>query len=326
MEPADRIDKALNTARRRSDPSTPNSLLIGAVEAGGTKFNCALARADGTRLATGRIATTTPGPTFASMRDFFACASAAHGPIAGFGIGAFGPIDLEPASTSYGTITNTPKPGWPGARYQDVLGQFGAPIVIDTDVNAAALGEWLAGGGRGCDAIAYTTVGTGIGTGFLRGGVSQIGISHPESGHIRVPHDWSRDPFAGACSFHGDCLEGLASGAAIGARWDCELPDVPDQEHAISLIARYLADLAATLVLLAMPERLIFGGGVMKTPGLLEALRQQTGERLAGYVRPLDRALQDYIVPPALGDEAGITGALELGRRAALSALAKTPA
>lgn len=316
MNPAHTIDELVISAHRTEDVPPPMAGLIGAVEAGGTKFNCALTRADGTRLATARIATTDPATTFAAMRDFFAGASETHGAIAGFGIGAFGPIDLDRASASYGTITTTPKPGWRGARYQDVLAQFGAPIVIDTDVNAAALGEWLAGAGRGCGAIAYTTVGTGIGTGFLRDGVSQIGISHPESGHIRLPHDWSRDPFAGICAFHGDCLEGLASGAAIRARWGCELPEVPEHKHAVSLIAGYLADLAATLVLLTMPERLIFGGGVMKAPGLLEALREQTRGRLAGYVAPLARSLDEYIVPPTLGDEAGITGAIELGRRA----------
>lgn len=292
-----------------------NPPLIGAVEAGGTKFNCALARADGTKLATARISTTDPATTFGAMRDFFAQASATHGAIASFGIGAFGPIDLDPRSPRYGTVTTTPKLGWPGARYQDVLDGFGAPILIDTDVNAAALGEWLAGAGKGCGSLAYTTVGTGIGTGFVRDGQTVLGLGHPESGHVRLPHDLARDPFQGTCSYHGDCLEGLASGTAIRARWGCELPEVAD-EQAIALIASYLADLAATLVLLTTPERLIFGGGVMKTPGLLEALRLQTRARLAGYVAALDRPLDDFIVPPALGDEAGITGAIALGKRA----------
>lgn len=291
--------------------------LIGAVEAGGTKFVAAVADEEGKVLARAVIPTRTPSECFPDLADFFQQASAEHGAIAAFGVASFGPIDIDPRSASYGTFTTTPKPGWSGARFHDVLGQFGAPIVVDTDVNGAALGEVLAGAGQGCDCVAYTTVGTGIGTGVVRFEKPLMGFSHYEAGHIPMPRDAAADPFAGRCPFHGDCLEGLASGPAIAARWGKSLSELADAE-AIDLVAGYLAVLAANLVLLHMPDRLIFGGGVMKTPGLIPALRRQTEARLAGYISApqLDPGLERYIVAPGLGDDAGITGAIALGRSA----------
>lgn len=292
--------------------------LIGAIEAGGTKFIAALARADGTILAQQRIPTRTPAECFPALAAFFRSASEAHGPIGAFGIASFGPIDIDPASPTYGTFTTTPKPGWAGARFHDVLGAFGVPIVVETDVNGAALAEWTSGAGRGCTTLAYTTIGTGVGTGVVRAGKPLMGFSHYESGHIPVPHDRQRDPFAGRCPFHGDCLEGMAAGPAIIERWGASLSDLGSPADKLDLIAGYIAQLAVSLVLLHMPDRLIFGGGVMKTPGLIEALRPATERRLAGYVRArqLDPGLKDYIVGPALGDAAGITGAIALGRAA----------
>lgn len=290
--------------------------LIGAVEAGGTKFVLALARPDGSVLERARVPTEHPAITLPALRDFFAAAQTRHGAIAGFGIASFGPIDIDPASPAYGTFTTTPKPGWSGARFQDVLAGFAAPVVVDTDVNGAAIGEWLAGAGRGCKTLAYTTIGTGIGTGVVRDGRSLMGISHFESGHIMPPHDRALDPFAGICPFHGGCLEGLASGPAIAARFGTSLDQLGAE--AVELVADYVAHLAATLVLLHMPDRLIFGGGVMKAPGLIEAVRRKTEKALAGYVRHprLDAGLASYIATPGLGDDAGITGAIELGRQA----------
>lgn len=293
--------------------------LIGAVEAGGTKFVLALASPDGTVLERARVDTRSPGETFRDMAAFFESATAKHGAMSGIGIASFGPIDIDPASPAYGTFTTTPKPGWAGARFHDALETFGAPIVVDTDVNGAALGEWLAGAGMGCDTLAYTTVGTGIGTGVLHRGVARGGIGHLEAGHVRVPRDPSRDPFAGRCPFHGDCLEGLACGPAIIDRWGKPLDEAAaDNPDAVPLIASYLADFAVSLVLLHMPDRLIFGGGVMKAPGLLEEVRRQAENRLACYVEHprLDPGLAHYIVAPGLGDDAGMTGAIRLGLRA----------
>ena len=292
--------------------------LIGAIEAGGTKFVAALARRDGTVLAQARIPTETPATCFPALAEFFRRAAAAHGPIGAFGVASFGPIDIDPASPAYGTFTTTPKPGWAGARFHDVLSQFGAPIVIDTDVNGAALGEWLHGAGQGCATLAYTTIGTGVGSGVLHQGSSIMGFSHFESGHIGVARNPALDPYPGFCPFHGDCLEGLAAGPAIEARWGKNLAELASPQDKIELIADYIAQLAVNLVLLHMPDRLVFGGGVMKAPGLIEALRAATERRLAGYIKApqLDPGLERYIVTPGLGDQAGITGAIALGQRA----------
>lgn len=292
--------------------------LIGAIEAGGTKFVLALAREDGTILAEELIATRAPAECFPDVAAFFRSAAATHGTIAAFGVASFGPIGIDASAADYGRFAATPKPGWAGARFGDVLGEFGVPLVIDTDVNGAALGEWALGAGRGCETLAYTTVGTGIGSGVVRAGRSLAGFSHYESGHIPVARDPRRDPFPGNCPFHGDCLEGLASGAAIAARWGPELSTLTEADGRVELIAGYLAQLAASLVLLHMPDRLVFGGGVMKTTGLVEALRAATERRLGGYIRApqLDAGLARYIVTPELGDRAGIAGAILLGRRA----------
>ncbi len=291
--------------------------LIGAIEAGGTKFVAALAREDGTVLAQTRVPTQTPAECFPALAEFFRNAVAAHGKIDTFGVASFGPIGIDPASPAYGTFTTTPKPGWAGARFHDVLDQFAAPIIVDTDVNGAALGEWTLGAGQGCTTLAYTTVGTGIGSGVVRNGQSLRGFSHYESGHIPMPHDLSADPFPGTCPFHGDCLEGLASGPAIEARWGKSLSELGSPADKIELIAGYIAQLAVSLVLMHMPDRLIFGGGVMKAPGLLAALRRATEAKLGGYIKAaqLDPGLERYIVAPALGDDAGIAGAIALGRQ-----------
>jgi len=288
--------------------------LIGAVEAGGTKFVLALADEAGGIRAHARIPTETPDVTMRAMADFFRAAGAEHGPIGAFGIGSFGPIQLDRRADNWGAITTTTKPHWSGASYPQALAEFRVPLSVDTDVNAAALGEWIAGAGQGAASLAYTTVGTGIGGGVLRDGVPVMGIAHLECGHLRPPRV-DGDVFPGVCSYHRDCVEGLASGPAIVARWGASLDQLGDAE--LDTIAHYLADYAAAMVLLHMPERLIFGGGVSKAPGLIPALRRLTEVRLAGFVDhpALDPGLERYLVAPGLGDDAGIRGAIELGRR-----------
>lgn len=292
--------------------------LLGAIEAGGTKFVAAVARTGGPILRRARIPTSRPAETMQAVTSFFRSAAAALGPLAAIGIGSFGPIDLDPASPAFGTIVTTTKPGWAGMRYAEWLDLPGVPLRLDTDVNAAALGEWLAGAGEGCSTLAYTTVGTGIGTGLIRGGTPMAGFSHYEAGHIRVGGSRDEPAFAGICPFHGDCIEGVASGPAIKARFGASLDAMDDPAPAIARVAQDLGNFAATLVFLHAPDRLVFGGGVMKTPGLIEALRRETERRLAGYLRSawLDPGLERYIATPVLGDDAGVTGALELARMA----------
>ena len=286
---------------------------IGAIEAGGTKFVLAIAGPNGTILERERIETGRPAITLAKAAAWLGAAARRHGPLEAIGIGSFGPLELDRASPDWGCFTTTPKPGWSGASWSEALGRFGVPIALDTDVNAAALGEWIAGAGRGAGTLAYTTVGTGIGTGVLSAGKPLKGESHYEAGHIPVRRARG-DDWPGVCPYHGDCLEGLASGPAILERWGHDLGQASVAE--IAQVARYLAQLTASLVLLHRPERMIFGGGVMKGAGLIEALRSETREALGGYIAGWDGDLEPRIVPPALGDDAGIVGAVELGRRA----------
>ncbi|KLE34949.1 ROK family protein [Aurantiacibacter luteus] len=286
--------------------------LIGAIEAGGTKFVAALARRDGTLLERARIDTRAPDQTFAELADWFAAASARHCKIAAFGVASFGPLDLDPASPTHGSFTTTPKPGWSGANWHRALERFGVPVAIDTDVNGAAMGEWMAGAGRGKRTVAYTTVGTGIGTGVVTEGHPLAGASHYEMGHVRPARPAHDDGWPGNCPYHGDCLEGLANGPAILARWGHDLSAASEEQ--VALIADYLAQFAMSLALMHVPDVMVFGGGVLKAPGLLDMLREKTRAQLAGYSAFYDRPLDEVIVAPQLGDDAGITGAVALGR------------
>ena len=287
--------------------------LIGAIEAGGTKFVLALARADGSVIERTRIATRTGAETLAEARDWFAAGAARHGAIGAFGAASFGPIGIDPAHPDHGVYLSSVKPGWHRVSLPEALVSFDAPLAVDTDVNGAALAEALHGAGRGHDVIAYTTVGTGIGSGVVNRGQVMKGISHYETGHIHVPHDRAVDSFAGVCAYHGDCCEGLASGPAIIERWGHDLSQASEAQ--VALIGRYLGHLAVALIAFHRPGRLIFGGGVMQAPGLIESLRVQVRTNLAGYLAEWDADLTDRIVAPELGGDAGIVGAVDLGRR-----------
>ena len=293
--------------------------MLGAIEAGGTKTVIAVARNRHEILNSVVIPTTTPEDTLSIVGDFFDAAILQFAePLSGIGIASFGPVDISPASPCYGTIGKTPKPGWSGASYLSVLKRFNAPVKLDTDVNGAGLAEWLDGAGQNCETLAYITVGTGIGAGVLSNGRSVSGFSHTELGHILIPAH-VEDRFAGCCPFHLNCLEGLASGKAIQNRWGKALSAYSSSDLPVVMEAHYLAHLAMTLILSHAPDRLIFGGGVMKAEGLIEAVREKTQSLLSGYVEHerLDPGLETYIVSPRLGDRAGIIGALALAETAA---------
>lgn len=290
-------------------------MLRGGVEAGGTKFVCVVGTSIDDVRAEARIPTTTPADTLPAVVRFFAEAARAHGPLAALGVGSFGPVDLHPASPTFGCITSTPKPAWAGT---DVVGTIrralGAPVAFDTDVNAAALGEWRHGAARDLDTFVYLTVGTGIGGGGLVGGRLLHGLVHPEMGHVRVPHDHAADPFPGVCPFHGDCLEGLASGPAMAARWGAPAETLDAGHPAWALEARYLALALHNIVCTLSPQRIVMGGGVMAQPALLPLVRAELTGLLNGYVQApaLLERIDNYVVAPALGDRAGVAGALVL--------------
>lgn len=295
-------------------------MLLGGIEAGGTKFVCVVGTGIDDVRAETRILTTMPAETLRAVVRFFEDATRAHGPLAALGVGSFGPIDLREASPTYGCITTTPKPGWSGADLVGTLRRaFAVPVGIDTDVNAAALGEWRHGAARGLDTFVYLTVGTGIGGGGLVGGRLLHGLVHPEMGHVRVPHDHAADPFPGVCPFHGDCLEGLASGPAMAARWGAPAESLDETHPAWTLEARYLALALHNIVCTLSPQRIVLGGGVMAQPALLPRVRAELTALLNGYVQSpaVVERMDDFVVPPALGDRAGVAGALVLAAQRA---------
>ena len=284
--------------------------LIGAIEAGGTKFVCAVGSGPKDLPLVERFPTTTPAETLARCAAFFREAEAELGQkIDALGVATFGPADVDPGSARFGTITTTPKAGWAQA---DVLGPlrtaFSVPMAFDTDVNGAAVGEWLWGAGQGKRSVLYLTVGTGIGGGLCLDGRTLRGLSHPEMGHVRV----ARSPeekvlFPGSCPYHGDCLEGLASGPAIAARWGQPAETLPEGHPAWALEAECLAQGLVQFVVTLSPEIVIVGGGVGSRPELFAPVREAVAALNNGYV-PLPE-----IVPPGLGDRAGVLGALALG-------------
>lgn len=290
--------------------------LYGAIEAGGTKFVCAVGTGPDDLRALARFPTTTPLETLGRCIDFF-CAQAK---IDALGVGCFGPVELRRHQAAYGHITSTPKPGWANT---DVLGPLrralGVPIGFDTDVNGAVLGEARWGAAQGLDTAIYVTIGTGIGGGALIGGKLAHGLVHPEMGHLLLPREPDDQSFAGVCPFHGPrCWEGVASGPALERRWGQRAESLPVNHPAWDLEARYIASALTTLVLVLSPERLILGGGVMQTEQLLPLVRKHLLSSLGGYVQAdaVLSGIDQYVVAPRLGQHAGIAGAIALAERA----------
>jgi fructokinase len=292
--------------------------LFGAVEAGGTKFVCAIGDENGTIHAESRFPTADPDSTLARVRDFFKLGRNDFTPSA-IGVACFGPIILQRQSAHYGFIGSTPKAGWSHTDVAAMLArEFSCPVGFDTDVNAAALAEHRWGAGSDTPNLAYVTVGTGIGGGVLIEGAPLHGLMHPEIGHIHPRRHEQDLGFAGVCPFHGDCLEGLASGPAILARTGSELQHLDAAHVQWQIEADYLGQLCAQLVLTVSPQRIIVGGGVM-AERLFPQMRQRTLHWLGGYIdrHEILSDMERYIVPPALGGRAGVLGALRLAVDAA---------
>lgn len=292
--------------------------LWGGIEAGGTKFVCALGSDPDDLRAEVRVPTTTPAETLRRAIEFFR--QQQHGePLSAIGVGSFGPLDPNPTSPTFGHITTTPKLGWAQTDVVGALRQaLDVPVGFDTDVNVAALGEHRWGAAQGLDTFIYLTIGTGIGGGGMVNGRLMHGLIHPEMGHIRIPHDWEADPYPGACPYHGDCLEGLASGPALEGRWGQRGETLPPDHPAWPLEARYLALGLVNCICTLSPQRIIMGGGVMAAPGLFRVVRREVQALLNGYVQApeiLER-IDEYIVPPGLGNRAGVLGAIALAQQA----------
>ncbi|AQR76098.1 ROK family protein [Paenibacillus larvae] len=283
--------------------------LLGAVEAGGTKFVCGVGTADGQVVDRVSFPTTTPEETMKRVIDYFKTKD-----ISAMGVGSFGPVDPRKDSPTYGYITSTPKPHWGGYNLLGELKKhFNVPMEFDTDVNGAALGEAKFGAARGLLSCMYITVGTGIGAGALVDGKLVHGLSHPEMGHILVRRH-PEDTYEGKCPYHKDCLEGLAAGPSIEARWSVKGSELSTDHPAWEMIAYYLAQAMMNYILILSPEKMIMGGGVMKQKQLFPLIHRNLFEILNGYIQndAILKNIEEYIVYPELGDHAGLCGALAL--------------
>lgn len=290
--------------------------LYGGIEAGGTKFVCAVGSGPGDLGEQVRFPTTTPDETLGRVIDYFTQQQKDQD-LAALGIASFGPVDAIPTSPTFGYVTSTPKAGWTQTDFVGPLRRaLGLPVGFDTDVNGAALAEHRWGAARGLDTFVYLTVGTGVGGGAMVNGTLVHGMLHPEMGHMRIPHDWQTDPYPGDCPYHGDCLEGMVSGPAMQARWQQSAQTLPVDHPAWDLEAHYLALGLTNIVTVLSPQRIIMGGGVMDQAQLFPMIQEKLQTILNGYVAT-DEILTDigvYVVPPKLGARAGVLGAIALAQ------------
>ncbi len=289
--------------------------VFGGIEAGGTKFVCIVASGPDEVIAEAVFPTTGPDQTIGAVIDFFEPYQR-QSQLEAVGIATFGPVDLDPASPTYGFITSTPKPGWRDTNLLGAIrGALGLPVAFDTDVNGAAYGEytWVPDN-QHLDSLAYITVGTGIGVGFIVNGRPLHGLVHPEAGHMIIPHDRDSDPFPGVCPYHGDCFEGLASGVSIEKRWGQSSRTLPASHPGWDLEAGYIALALFNLACTCSPQRIIFGGGISQHAGIHAAVRREVMRVNNGYIRSrwLEEDIDQYIVPPALGSRSGALGAVAM--------------
>ena len=290
--------------------------LFGGIEAGGTKFICAVGTGPDDLKDVISIETTTPEETIGTVIEYL---GKYKKELSALGIGSFGPIDLRKDSATYGYITSTPKKYWGDTNIVGLLKKsFVLPIGFDTDVNAAALGEYRWGAAKGLTDFIYLTVGTGIGGGGMVNGKLLHGAAHPEMGHILIPHDVDLDPFPGKCPFHKDCLEGLASGPAIKVRWRASADTLKEDHPAWDLEAGYLAAAVVNFIFTLSPQRIILGGGVMGQKHLIKLVRQKVVKLMGDYgmFDAIRKDISNYIVLPKLGDNAGILGSIALAEKA----------
>jgi len=297
-------------------------MLYGGIETGGTKIVCAVGTSPVDLRAETSFPTTTPDETLARIIGFFQQQQLAA-PLAAVGIGSFVPVSLDCHALDYGYITSTPKPGWAHTDMVGIVEQaLNVPVSFDTDVNVAALGAGRWGNAQGLATFLYLTVGIGIGGGGLSNGRLMHGLIHPEMGHILLPHDRQVDPFPGICPYHDDCLEGLASGSALQARWGTSGETFPPDHPAWVLEAHYLALACINFICTLSPQRIILGGGVMSQSHLYTMIQQRVQALLNGYIQApaILEQIDAYIVPPRLGSRAGILGTLVLAEQAAGSA------
>lgn len=289
---------------------------FGGIEGGGTKFVCAIGSGPNDIIDEIRFPTTTPSETLGKAVEYFTQFTSGKYKIDSLGVATFGPIDPVEGTSTYGHILATPKAGWAMCDVVGTLKQgLGLPVGFDTDVNGAAMAEAKWGAGKGCDTILYLTIGTGIGGGLYDHGRLLHGMLHPEMGHIRLPHDLTKDPFAGSCPFHGDCFEGLAAGPSIEKRWGQKAETLPPDHPAWDIETDHIANALTNYILTLSPQKIIVGGGVAQQAHILPMVHKKVQHLLGGYVQSANittDAIANYIVLPGLGNQAGVLGALAL--------------
>ncbi len=285
-------------------------MLIGGIEAGGTKMVCAVGDESGKVMDRVSFPTRQPEETFRDLIDYFKGRD-----IQALGVGCFGPLDLNKDSKTYGYITKTPKKRW---EYCDVVGTLknalNVPVGFDTDVNGAVLGEVTWGAAKGAESAIYITVGTGVGVGVYVNGGLLHGLVHPEAGHMLLGRH-PEDEYVSCCPYHKNCMEGLASGTAVSGRWGKKGVELADRDEVWELEAFYIGQAIANYVLAYSPQKIILWGGVMHQEKLFDMVRREAKNMLNGYI-PHDmilNSMEEYIVPPALGEDPGIMGAIKLG-------------
>ncbi|MFC1850020.1 ROK family protein [candidate division CSSED10-310 bacterium] len=289
----------------------------GGIEAGGTNFLLAVGSGPGALRAEESFPTTTPTETVARAVQFFKKQGGKKG-LTAIGIASFGPVDPNVSSQKYGFITSTPKKGWAQFNFAGFIQrEIDVPVVFDTDVNGAALAEYKWGAAQGLDNFIYLTIGTGIGGGGMMNGKLMHGLIHPEMGHIPIPHDWLADSFKGSCPYHGDCLEGLASGPALEQRWGIKPSNLPVEHPAWELEAHYVAQAITTYIYTLSPQRILLAGGVMEQTQLFPMIRHKVQDFLNAYIQAPEilAEIEQYIVPPKLGKKAGVLGAIALAQK-----------
>ena len=288
--------------------SSNNNLLFGAIEAGGTKIICAILDQNAKIINETSILTTTPEETSKQILSFFSSYK-----ISSLGIGTFGPIDLHPQSPTFGSILNTPKLPWKNFNYIKSFSSLGIPISIDTDVNAACLGEATFGSSKGLENVVYITIGTGIGIGVISEGKLLHGMMHPEGGHMLISKN-DKDDFESVCPYHINCFEGLASGPSIQKRWGKEANELKNDEKVWELEADYIAQALVNIILMLQPQRIILGGGVMHQEQLFPLIRKKVISKINNYLitKELEN-MEEYIVPCSLNDKQGILGSFKIG-------------
>jgi len=302
---------------------TPKDALVGAIEAGGTKFVCAVGTCPQDLIRTEFPTGENPEQVLAEVTGWLQAQQRLRGALQAIGIGSFGPVDLHPDSPAYGHITSTPKAGWGNI---DILGAIKRrfpdfPVAFDTDVNAAAMGEYRWGSGAGLRDFVYITIGTGIGAGGMAAGQLLHGLVHPEMGHMRLPRI-PGDTFAGVCPFHGACWEGLCSGPALRKRSGMSAESLPPDHEAWAMETQYIAYAIANIICVLSPQRVILGGSVRKAGRLGEdrffhLIRRKMRLVLNDYIASpaLHEGIDSFIVPPFLGDNAGICGAMAMAQQ-----------